>query len=143
MRVSGACHCGAIAVEAEVDEASAAICHCADCQVFSGSAFRGVVFAARDTFVLRGQPKTYVKLADSGRRRAQVFCPECGTALYACDADRTDEPISLRTGFLCERDQLSPRAQIWLCSAQPWTQALSAVPSFEGQDLLDSLKRGP
>jgi hypothetical protein len=40
----------------------------------SGSPFRAVVAAPIETFALKGQPKSYVKTADSGNRRAQVFC---------------------------------------------------------------------
>lgn len=40
MKITGGCHCGAIRYEAEVDPATAGICHCTDCQVLSGTAFR-------------------------------------------------------------------------------------------------------
>src|SRR3954469_1711270 len=40
MRVDGACHCGAIAYQADVEEGTANICHCLDCQTLTGSAFR-------------------------------------------------------------------------------------------------------
>ncbi len=42
MRIDGQCHCGGITYEAEVDPATARICHCTDCQVLSGTAFRTV-----------------------------------------------------------------------------------------------------
>ncbi len=60
------------------------VCHCTDCQTISGTAFRTVVFAAEGTFkLLSGELKTYVKTAESGALRAQTFCPECGTHIYA------------------------------------------------------------
>ena len=31
MKVDGACHCGSIRYEAEVDPAKVIICHCTDC----------------------------------------------------------------------------------------------------------------
>ena len=40
MKVEGACHCGFISVEAEIDPEKVSICHCTDCQTISGSAFR-------------------------------------------------------------------------------------------------------
>jgi len=42
MKVDGACHCGAIAVEGEADPEKTVICHCTDCQTGTGSrsAFR-------------------------------------------------------------------------------------------------------
>ena len=32
--------------------------------------------------LLAGKPKEYVKTAESGGKRAQGFCPDCGTAIY-------------------------------------------------------------
>ena len=43
MKIDGACHCGRISYEAEIDPADVTICHCTDCQTLSGSAFRTVV----------------------------------------------------------------------------------------------------
>ena len=40
MKVDGACHCGAITVEGEIDPERVTICHCTDCQTSTGSAFR-------------------------------------------------------------------------------------------------------
>ena len=82
------CHCGAIAYEAEIDPARVTVCHCADCQNFSGAPFRASVPAkAEDLRILSGAPKTYVKTAESGNRRAQGFCGECGSPLYSAEAE--------------------------------------------------------
>jgi hypothetical protein len=83
MRVDGGCHCGAVTFEAEIDPDKAGICHCTDCQILTGSAFAPFVPVPKAAFKLRGQPKVYVKTAESGNRRAQAFCPECGSRLYA------------------------------------------------------------
>ena len=52
MRVHGQCHCGSVAFEAEVDPASARVCHCLDCQAMSGSLFRANIAALAGTFRL-------------------------------------------------------------------------------------------
>ena len=83
MRIDGACHCGLITYEAEVDPEQVEICHCTDCQNLSGSAFRVVVAAAADKFLMSGEPTVYVKTAESGARRVQTFCPRCGSAIYS------------------------------------------------------------
>jgi len=75
MHINGACHCGAISFKAEIDASRVMACHCTDCQVLSGSPFRAVVVAPISTFSVTGTPKSYVKVAQSGNRRAQVFCP--------------------------------------------------------------------
>jgi len=79
----GSCHCGAIPFEAEIDPARVVVCHCTDCQVLSGAPLRAVVPTPIEKFsLLRGEPKSYVKVAQSGNRRSQVFCADCGTALW-------------------------------------------------------------
>ena len=36
MHVDGACHCGKIKFEAEIDPTKVVICHCTDCQAMAG-----------------------------------------------------------------------------------------------------------
>jgi hypothetical protein len=128
MHINGACHCGAISFTAEIDPARVMVCHCSDCQVLSGAPLRAVVPAPIERFVLRGQPKTYIKVAQSGSRRAQVFCPECGTALYG-SAVENPSSVVIRLGCVEQRAQLKPRVQIWQQSAMPWLAELHDVPA--------------
>ena len=127
MKVTGGCHCGAIRYEAEVDPATAGICHCTDCQQMSGTAWRASVRARAEDLKLAGEPRVYIKTAESGTRRAQAFCPTCGSAIYAVTPG--DERIySLRLGSVDQRAELPPRFQIWCDSALPWALDISAVP---------------
>ena len=131
MKIDGGCHCGFISYEAEVDPAAVCICHCTDCQTLSGSAFRTTVRATEGSFkVLSGKPKTYVKTAESGNRRVQLFCPKCGTPICATAAGGRD-PISLRVGTARQRSELIPKKQIWFRSAQQWLNGLSSVPNAQ------------
>ena len=133
MKVQGACHCGRITFEAEIDREAVRICHCADCQHMSGSAYRVNVAAAAQTFVLRsGVPKVYVRTADSGNERAHAFCADCGTQIYA--AARRDPPTySIRVGTLQQRAELAPKRQIWCRSALAWVSDLRNIPPVERQ----------
>lgn len=87
MKISGQCHCGTVAFTALVDASKVVACHCEDCQKFSGAPFRAVIPVPVENVQLLGQPRHYVKVAASGNRRAQAFCGECGTQLYATEAD--------------------------------------------------------
>ena len=124
MKVSGRCYCGQISFEAEIDQTLVRVCHCSDCQTLSGSAFRANVPVVQGTFVLKtGEPKTFLKSADSGNRIVHAFCPDCGTPIYS--AAPSDPPsYSLRIGALDRRAELMPSRQIWLRSALPWTSEL-------------------
>ncbi|MCG3188544.1 MAG: hypothetical protein LKCHEGNO_00583 [Burkholderiaceae bacterium] len=132
MKIDGACHCGLVSFTAEIDPSRVMICHCTDCQVLSGSPMRAVVAAPIDRFAVRGQPKSYVKVAQSGNRRAQVFCPECGTPLYAT-APENPTSVVIRLGCVRQRAQLKPAVQIWQHSAVPWLAGLQGIPATAEQ----------
>jgi hypothetical protein len=134
MRVDGGCHCGKITYEADIDPDKAGLCHCTDCQTLTSSAFSLFVPVPREKFRLRGEPRVYVKTAESGNRRAQAFCPECGTRIYA-SAEKDPLVFNLRLGTVRQRAALSPRAQIWCRSALPWVNGLSSVPQHAKQPM--------
>jgi len=134
LTVSGGCHCGAIAFEAQIDPKRVAICHCRDCQLLSGTAFRTVAFTLEDALTLKkGEPKIYVKTADSGRKRAQGFCGDCGSGIYATDVGAGPKVYGLRTGVLAECNELAPQLQIWRDSACAWLGEIESLPSKPGQ----------
>ncbi|UBB18803.1 GFA family protein [Comamonas odontotermitis] len=129
MHIHGSCHCGAIRFTADIDPERVTLCHCSDCQALSGAPMRAIVRAPIDQFQLQGNPKAYVKTAQSGQRRAQVFCPECGTPLYGSEA-LNPQYVVIRLGCVAERAGLPPRKQIWTRSAMPWIHDLENVPAF-------------
>jgi hypothetical protein len=128
MQVEGQCHCGAIAYEATVDPQNASICHCSDCQTLSGAPFRASVPAkAENLHIHKGKPRVYVKVADSGARRAQGFCGDCGTPIYATSAD-DPKVYNLRLGAIKQRTQIPPRRQIWCESGLAWGRNIDVLP---------------
>jgi hypothetical protein len=134
MHVDGRCHCGNIRYEAEVDPARVAICHCTDCQVLTGSPYRvSVVVPAGDFRLLAGEPRIYVKTADSGNRRAHAFCPRCGTPVFARPEADPPQTYTLRIGGLAQRASLPPQRQIWCQSSIDWAKDIRGVPSSERQ----------
>lgn len=120
MKVDGECHCGDIAFEAEVDLASVGICHCKDCQVLSASVFRTIAIVPADLFrLIKGQPKEYIKISQSGNKRVQAFCANCGSGLYATDADKP-KAYNIRVGATDQRHELIPKFEVWCQSALSW-----------------------
>ena len=129
MHVDGQCHCGAIAFAAEIDPERVRVCHCTDCQQLSGTAFRVTAPCDEADFrLLRGVPRIYLKVADSGRRRQQVFCGDCGSPLWATsDKPPGARTLGLRVGALAQRAGLAPKRQYFFRSVLPW------LPSLPGQ----------
>jgi len=133
MKVNGSCHCGKITFEAEIDPDRIGICHCTDCQTLSGSAFRITAPAGEADFkLLTGTPKLYIKTAESGAKRVQAFCGECGTALYATSVGGENRIFGIRVGTIRQRRELTPKRQFWCSSKLPWLPALPGV-EFENQ----------
>jgi len=114
------------------------ICHCTDCQTLSGSPFRAVAYTREDAFkLLSGELRTYVKISESGNRRPQTFCPECGTPIYPTAVGEGPKVYSLRVGSICQRDQIVPHAQVWSRSAQQWITHIGSMRKFEKQPPID------
>ena len=134
MKIDGGCHCGNIAYDADIDPDKVIICHCTDCQTLSGSAFRTVVLTRVDAFALRsGNPKVYVKTAQSGAKRRQSFCPECGTPIYSTSDETGPKIYGLRVGTVRQRDKLVPQLQLWSRSQQHWLDELNTVRKIDQQ----------
>lgn len=133
MEIDGQCHCGTITYRAILDPERIVVCHCTDCQSLSGSAFRTVAFTQTDAFeVLTGTIKIYVKTsADSGNPRAQGFCGDCGSAIYATSVGEGPKVYGLRTGTITQRAALIPKQQVWHRSALPWLDDLCELPASE------------
>ncbi|MCZ6719960.1 MAG: GFA family protein [Proteobacteria bacterium] len=134
MKIDGGCLCGGVTYKAEIDPDKVAICHCTDCQTLSGSAFRISVPTDEEFFeIASGEPKIYVKTAESGAKRVQAFCPQCGTHIYTTSVGDGPKMYRIRVATARQRNDLPPKAQIWFRSAQPWVTELGSVRSVEKQ----------
>jgi hypothetical protein len=131
MKIDGRCHCGAIAYTAEVDPDTVSICHCTDCQMLTGTVYRANIPAPAATFrMLSGEPKIYVKVAESGNKRRHAFCGDCGSPIYAAAMENTPS-YSLRVGAIAQRASFKPARRIWCRSALPWSEDLAGIPANE------------
>jgi hypothetical protein len=136
MKVDGSCHCGNIQFDAEIDADKVLVCHCTDCQTLTGSAFRVTAPAKAESLRMRGgSPRIYVKVAESGAKRVQAFCPLCGTPLYSSTEGNPTE-FFLRVGTLRQRASLRPAVQVWRRSAVSWLGDLESVPGSPEQQAL-------
>jgi len=116
--VNGNCHCGNIYIQAKVRKSEVRACHCTDCQKMSGAPVRAVAIAPAEEIKITGKPREYIKKADSGNKRIQAFCPDCGTQLFATDMER--KLFNLRTGFLEQRNELKPETHVFTSSGLNW-----------------------
>lgn len=131
MKIDGACHCGEIAWEAEIDPDKILVCHCTDCQMLSGGPFRwGTLIPIEDYVLLKGSPKHYHKTAASGAVRVLGFCGTCGTPLYGTQAERPTT-YSLRLSSARQANMLRPAMQMWSGSQLAWLEAVHDLPRID------------
>ena len=123
IHVNGYCHCGRIEIEAVVRKSEVRACHCTDCQKMSGAPLRAIAVAPANRTKIKGQPKEYIKIGDSGNKRIQAFCPNCGTQLFASDLEKT--LYNLRTGFLQQKNTLRPKTHVFTHSSMPWVNEIT------------------
>ena len=132
MQIDGGCHCGAVTYRADVNPKRVVICHCTDCQMLSGTAFRTVLPVRSENFeLLSGELSTYVKTAESGTERAMKFCPICATQIYGTYVGDEPAVVSLRVGTVRQRAELIPQHQIWCRSQVGWLSELETMPASE------------
>jgi hypothetical protein len=94
---------------AGVDSTAVRICHCTDYDITTSSAFRANITAPAEDFKrLTQSPSSYIKIAESGNARRQVFCGNCWTPLYAC-APEHPSSCTLRKSAITDCAALSPR----------------------------------
>ena len=129
----GGCQCGAVRYRVEGEPRGLAVCHCTECQRQSGSAFGMSLIVPRESFqLLRGEPKTFTRTADSGRLVECAFCPACGTRVYHAPEAMRDT-LNLKPGTLDDTSWLTPRVHVWTQEKQPWVVIPEGLSRFEGQ----------
>ena len=134
ININGKCHCGGVTFKARIDPKKVMACHCEDCQILSGAPFRAGVPTTLENFSLHGEVKSYVKVSQSGNRRAQVFCGTCATPLFS-RAESNATSVMIRLGCVSEREQLKPMLSIWARSSIGWLSDLDKTPKSEQQEV--------
>ncbi len=133
MKITGACHCGEIEYEGEIEPEKVGICHCTDCQSFSASAYQAIAMIAADTFqITKGSPRVYVKTAESGNRRRLTFCGTCSTSIYSSEDSDTPAFYNVRVGTMHQRHEIEPKFECWWQSALPWVSDARNTRKFDG-----------
>ena len=124
LQVTGGCQCGAIRYRAELDLASAHLCHCRMCQKAAGNYFMPLASSLRSKFqVTRGSISTFA----SSVRVTRGFCSRCGTPLTFGTNDAPDIAITL--GSLDAPALVEPVVQSGMESCMPWFDRLAGLRS--------------
>jgi len=81
--MTGRCLCGQVRYTVTGDPAFSGICHCRNCQRYTGSAFETIVAFPTEAIKVQGELKTYQDTGDSGQPVFRRFCAKCGSGVIA------------------------------------------------------------
>ena len=99
------------------------MCHCAECQRRTGSAFGVQAWFSRDQVLpAEGAVKRYARVADSGRTVNFGFCPECGGTVF-WEAELRPDLIAVAVGMFADPNFERPSVSAWERRRHPWTKA--------------------
>jgi hypothetical protein len=129
--ISGGCLCGKVRYTAATEPMFVGLCHCSDCQIFTGSAFAVVIALPKPAVTVSGVLKGFAKPGSSGKPIERLFCPECGASIMD-EAQAMPGIVMIAGGTLDDKTWVKPKSQIYCASAQPWVQLGGDMERFEG-----------
>ena len=128
--ISGSCLCGQVRYSAHAEAAFVGVCHCHDCQKFTGSAFATVIGLPKSSVTVTGTLKGFTKPGDSGMPIERRFCPECGASVLD-EAAALPGIVMIAAGTLDDSSWLKPASEIYCASAQSWVELGGGMKRFD------------
>ena len=126
----GGCLCGAVRYKLQAEPALIGVCHCRDCQKFTGSAFSFLVAVPLAALEIAGPFKTFDKPGDSGHPISRQFCAECGSSI-AEEAFIRPGLVLINAGTLDDPTQFTPTLEIYCDRELPWARLNCGAERFE------------
>ena len=81
--ITGGCLCGRVRYSVTGEPVFSGLCHCRNCQRYTGSSFEAVIAFPAPSVSVQGELKTYNDTGDSGQPVRRNFCPNCGSGIIA------------------------------------------------------------
>ena len=125
--MAGGCLCGRVRYVIDGAPLGSHLCHCRDCQRYTGSAFGAGMVFRKDAVRIEGELRTFDVVGTSGQPVHRHFCPTCGAGVTVT-GDVIPDKIVVQAGTLDDPAGYSPGAEIHVQSALPWVHALNGFP---------------
>lgn len=109
---SACCDCGALEVSIMGAPVAQLVCHCKDCQHFSGMPYIEAAFYHADDVFITGQASRTTLKGATGMEKTYNACEACGVGLYS-----TLGALNGATAVLADRiapGNFEPQAHIWV-----------------------------
>ena len=127
---TGSCHCGEISYTFNGEPLRQVNCHCKNCQKTSGGPYLANIFVPEDNLLIKGSPKVYQHLADSGNQMTKKFCGNCGAQMFSLGSGRPGIVI-IRGGTIDNLEIIQPTLNIFVSSKIPSTPLDESLSTFE------------
>ena len=116
--ICGGCLCGKVRYTISAEPVLCAVCHCRDCQRFTGSAFVSAMRVPTDAVSVQGELRIVEITGGSGKVIRRHFGPNCGSSVFG-------EPyrpgmINVMAGTLDDPSVFVPQAEIFCETAFTW-----------------------
>jgi hypothetical protein len=110
---------------------AAVLCHCLDCQRYSGTAFGTYIFVSDKSFHQTGKVKSFEVEVAPGRINYRNFCTNCGSHM-AEYGSAFPGIVIIPVGTLDNSSWVKPQAQCFAGRTQPWAHITDEIEKFEG-----------
>ena len=127
---TGSCHCGEISYTFSGEPLRQVNCHCKNCRKTSGGPYLANIFVSEDNLLIKGSPKVYQHLADSGNKMTKKFCGNCGAQMFSLGSGRPGIVI-IRGGTIDNLEIIQPTLNIFVSSKIPSTPLDESLSTFE------------
>ena len=122
MRVAS-CRCSRLKAECQGEPVRVSVCHCAECQRRTGSAFSAQARFGSDAVNVIGSFQTFERIADSGNTLTYHFCQSCGSTI-AYQIDAWPDVIAIPLGAFADRDFPDPTYSIYESRKLSWVSVI-------------------
>lgn len=129
MKLEGGCLCGKVRYSADAEPIFVGVCHCANCQKGTGTAFNTVVAVPKPAITITGVLRTFAGRGDTGKATYRRFCPDCATPIVE-EAEIMANVVMIPVGTLDDPAAVKPATQIYCDSAQPWALLSDDIQRF-------------
>ncbi|NND19069.1 MAG: GFA family protein [Silicimonas sp.] len=122
------CQCGRLQVSTDADPDFTLACNCKACQKGTGAPFGAGLYFRKDALDISGRSETCGRVADSGRKVENHFCPDCGTTLFWSLEMRPDH---MGVAYGCfETPVPDPIRAIWTQEKHGWVKFPDDWPTY-------------
>ena len=132
MALTGHCYCGRLKYEAGGAPLMKLMCHCRECQYFTGGNSLPLIVTPEAEFkYTAGEVKSFAR-TDLAAPVKREFCPNCGTHVVS-RAPGLPGAVIIKVGSLDDPSAFDkPGVSIFTIDKQSFHHVFEGVPSFEG-----------